>query len=276
MQWIYISPHLDDVALSCGGRVWEQAQEGDHASIWTICAGDPPQGPLSPFAQSLHDRWETGREAIAQRREEDILSCRQLGASYRHFDVPDCIYRRSGAPFESSPGSSGFLYATEESIFGLLHPAEAALVEALWSVRGNPDLRRERIVEYISDRAGLLVPRGVGVYTFPHRSFQEYLAARYLTEEEWPDRMVGLLLADPERWREVALLAAAKAARGAPYAVWGLVEALLSELPAMGADSRAGWAAFIGAAALVDNHLHERVPDRHQPPLGAPVDRRRV
>ena len=68
MEWIFISPHLDDIALSCGGLVWELAHAGDQVSIWTICAGEPPVAPLSPFAESLHDRWQTGAEATQRRR----------------------------------------------------------------------------------------------------------------------------------------------------------------------------------------------------------------
>lgn len=93
MEWIYLSPHLDDIAMSCGGLVWEQAMAGEHVTIWSICAGDPPDTPLSPLAQSLHDRWETGREAVALRREEDARSCAALGAIPRHFTWPDVIYR---------------------------------------------------------------------------------------------------------------------------------------------------------------------------------------
>jgi LmbE family N-acetylglucosaminyl deacetylase len=124
MRWIYISSHLDDVALSCGGLVWEQVQAGNSAGIWTICAGDPPAGPLSPFAEGLHNRWGTGREAAQQRRQEDLASCGHLGAAARHFSVPDCIYRRA------STGRTP-LYTSDDAIMGPLNPAEAGLVKAL-------------------------------------------------------------------------------------------------------------------------------------------------
>jgi hypothetical protein len=52
----------------------------------------------------------------------------RLGASYRHFEIPDCIYRRALA---SAHGHPEYLYAAEESIFGSLHPADAPRIEAL-------------------------------------------------------------------------------------------------------------------------------------------------
>lgn len=128
MQWIYLSPHLDDVALSCGGWVWQQAQLGLEPQVWTICAGDPPAAEFSAFAQSLHQRWQTPGEAAAQRREEDRASCQAMGAGHHHFSLPDCIYRL-GPPASAWEGQA--LYASEESLWGEVHPAEQALVEWL-------------------------------------------------------------------------------------------------------------------------------------------------
>lgn len=94
MRWIYLSPHFDDVVLSCGGVIYEQVQAGQAVEIWTMCAGAPPNGSLPPFAAELHARWQTGAEAVSARRAEDIAACRVLGAAWRHWDLPDCIYRR--------------------------------------------------------------------------------------------------------------------------------------------------------------------------------------
>lgn len=124
MQWIYLSPHPDDAALSCGGLIWEQSNSGDQVSIWTICAGDPPDEPLSPFAETLHRRWGIREPSGAARRLEDLQSCAILGAAARHFLIPDCIYRRS-------PRTNEVLYGSEEAIFNPIHPDEAELVSRL-------------------------------------------------------------------------------------------------------------------------------------------------
>jgi LmbE family N-acetylglucosaminyl deacetylase len=124
MNWIYLSPHLDDVVLSCGGLVWEQVQQGNRVEIWTICAGDPPSIPLSNFALSLHERWQTEQKTPAHRRAEDLVACRRLGVTPRYFSMLDCIYRRS-------PENGESLYNNELDLFGEINPAEIKLVSSL-------------------------------------------------------------------------------------------------------------------------------------------------
>lgn len=123
--WIYLSPHFDDVAYSCGGWLWQQAQAGVTVQVWTICAGKMPAPPYSAFAQALHARWQTGEAAQAIRQEEDLRACAEMGAAARHFTIPDAIYRTSGR----QPGK--FLYDSDETLFGSLHPDDALLVEQL-------------------------------------------------------------------------------------------------------------------------------------------------
>lgn len=124
MKWIYLSPHLDDVALSCGGLVWEQAHAGDQVSIWTICAGDPPSNESTPIIRKMHTLWKIEEEVIGHRRIEDTLSCQCLGADYRHFSIPEAIYRRS-------PVNGAFLYTSVRKRRGDVHREDIKLVEYL-------------------------------------------------------------------------------------------------------------------------------------------------
>ena len=124
MHWIYLSPHLDDAVLSCGGIIWQQVQSGHQVEIWTICAADPPSGPLAPFAQMLHARWQTGSQSMAARRAEDIQACRVLGAAWQHFPFADCIYR-----FDPQTGTP--LIADRDDLFSPLRTADLALADQL-------------------------------------------------------------------------------------------------------------------------------------------------
>jgi LmbE family N-acetylglucosaminyl deacetylase len=140
MDWIYLSPHFDDAVFSCGGLLWEQAQAGNTVTIWTICAGEPLTGEFSAFAQMHHIRWESGEQAVAQRKLEDQLACQRVGAAYHYLPVPDCIYRRAGENYFGKrnkqkasrtiqdPGPEEHLYTTLEAILGPLRPEEDGLV----------------------------------------------------------------------------------------------------------------------------------------------------
>ena len=146
--------------------------------------------------------------------------------------------------------------------------AQKTLVAELLALnRANPDARPGRLEEFLRDRAGLLEPRGVGIYTFPHRTFQEYLAACHLTDHGFPDDLAGLLLAEPNRWREVTLLAGAKATGGTASAAWNLAEALCFEpVPAAGAPlpEPAAWGALLASQVLAENHSLQAVGERNR------------
>lgn len=129
---IYLSPHLDDAALSCGGQIADRAAAGQRVLIVTVMAGSPPPAAASAYIASLHERWQlagaaTGdavTDAAAERRREDVQACAILGADYLHLDVPDCIYRLD-------PQSGKPLYCSDEDIFGEIADAEARLAEAI-------------------------------------------------------------------------------------------------------------------------------------------------
>ncbi len=122
-HWIFLSPHLDDAVLSCGGMIWQQIQAGGQVEIWTVCAGEPPDGPRPDFAVRIEKRWQTGAQSVAARRAEDLAACERLGAQAVHLDLPDCIYRRlpDGSP----------LVNAEEDLWQPLPAAELPRVDQL-------------------------------------------------------------------------------------------------------------------------------------------------
>jgi formylglycine-generating enzyme required for sulfatase activity len=70
--------------------------------------------------------------------------------------------------------------------------------------------KAEQFLEYTEQRAHLLVGRGgrrESVYSFPHRTFQEYLAACHLAALRRFERRAAELAAQSDDWREVLNLA---------------------------------------------------------------------
>ena len=216
------------------------------ASLHAWRSGDLPEKREALYAETvdlLLNRWE---QRLVRRDEQGRYHCIQPSlAEYLKTDKDQVRAVLEELAFEAQ--------RAQPDLTGTADIAEKDLAYRLFDLRNNPDANPKRLVEYLRDRAGLLYPRGVGVYTFPHRSFQEYLAACHLTDEEYPDRIVELVRAEPNRWREVALLAGAKAARGTAASLWQLVDALCFREPADPAVEPAdAWGAQIAAQALVE------------------------
>ncbi len=68
----------------------------------------------------------------------------------------------------------------------------------------------QQVVEAMKLRAGLLLERQGEVFTFPHRTFQEYLAGAHLAAQADFARQAAGLLAEGAHWREVITLGAGK------------------------------------------------------------------
>jgi LmbE family N-acetylglucosaminyl deacetylase len=144
MKTIYLSPHLDDAVFSCGAWIWEQTQQGKDVEIWTICAGDPPAGPLSDLSKSLHESWQLAENAVQIRREEDCQACQIIGAVAKHLPFLDCIYRSSR--------DGDYFYQTAEDIFGGLDSRERDLINEVSTL----------LADLLPPQVEIIVPLGIG------------------------------------------------------------------------------------------------------------------
>jgi LmbE family N-acetylglucosaminyl deacetylase len=122
---IYLSPHLDDAVLSCGGTIYAQSRRDERVLVMTVFAGSPPDVNLTPFTRELWERWGGADDPVAARRAEDRAALEMLGAEVLHLSYLDCVYRQDPATGEA-------LYPTVEHIFAEVQPAESALADALY------------------------------------------------------------------------------------------------------------------------------------------------
>lgn len=114
---LFLSPHLDDAVLSCGGTIFQLTRQGAAVTILTIMAGDPPDPlPDTPIVRDLHQRWRAGESPVAVRRQEDMDAAKVLNATTNHRQYGDCVYRVHGGVA---------LYPSEESLFGDVHPEDS-------------------------------------------------------------------------------------------------------------------------------------------------------
>ncbi|MBI5822539.1 MAG: SUMF1/EgtB/PvdO family nonheme iron enzyme [Chloroflexi bacterium] len=73
------------------------------------------------------------------------------------------------------------------------------------------EIDMDSLLNFLEKRAGLLLDRGEGIYVFPHRSFQEYLAAGFLnTQSDEKFHLDAIFHREPKWWREVVLLGIAR------------------------------------------------------------------
>jgi len=138
------------------------------------------------------------------------------------------------------------------------------------------DVNPQVVLRYLETRAGLLVGRAPGVYAFPHRSFQEYLAACHLADgPEFAQQLRKRVWEDPTWWREVFLLGVGRANQGGLGQAVGVINALVPEEPeGVSEKTDTYWkAAALGGQALVDLHFPEKA--RGQPDFEAMLKRTR-
>ena len=108
--------------------------------------------------------------------------------------------------------------------FAKLHPVE----DWNWA---------DSVIRLMRQRGGLLVQNESGIFTFPHRSFQEYLACRELLRQKSVSLRIHELAVD-DIWREVILLACARLSDTGDYE---RLQAILTELVSEDPTSAEQW-----------------------------------
>lgn len=133
-QHVYLSPHLDDAILSCGGLIHRQRAAGEPVIVITLCAGSPNYSRLSPFAQQYHAAWGNLPDPVASRRAEDRTVLGRWGVTAHHCNTLDSLYRRVDGKVA---------YPDLAALFGEPHPQERDTLPRLWqqeleSLPSNP------------------------------------------------------------------------------------------------------------------------------------------
>ncbi len=160
-----------------------------------------------------------------------------------------------------------------QALNGRVELSQEKLMAAVLKLNRNGQATPAQLADYLRASGGLLGTTGDGFCAFPHRAFQDYAAACHLTDMNFPDALAERLRADPATWREVTLLAGAKAARGVGAAAWMLAEALCPPAPPPAGTANVdpateanGWGALLAAQVLLDaqrGRLAE-IPPRYQ------------
>jgi len=234
---LYLSPHLDDVVLSCGGLIRKQTLAGERVLVATLFAGIPSYEHLSPFARSLHLLWGRHPDPMGHRRQEDRAVLSHLGADPLHLDFLEAIYR--GALREKTslrlcslachvPGQAGqagqapeFLYRSNRALFGAidakdekLHVELASTIEEVAKQQGEPLLYAplaggHHVDHRIARRAAdSLRRRGYPVTyyeDFPYVEEEEALLLALGDREQWSPTLQGIADTIEEKIEAIAI-----------------------------------------------------------------------
>lgn len=156
-EHVYLSPHLDDAVLSCGGAIAWHESSGARSLVVTLCTVAPPaDGPFSDLAHEFHAEWGLSpAEVVTARLHEDDLAMEWLGVDYLHAGMLDALYRHPAA------------YNSRAALFGT-PAADDPLGDALLSLITT---LRQRMPD-----ATFYAPLGVGMHVDHQLTYAAALA----------------------------------------------------------------------------------------------------
>jgi LmbE family N-acetylglucosaminyl deacetylase len=162
---IFLSPHYDDIALSCGGAAALVSQQSREPVIALIFGSEPDRNlKLTQFAESMHRQWGMeAHEVIAGRRHEEAAATAILGARDQFLPFLDAIYR--GDRYTNDPQLFGRLADDKEE-----KELPSKIILSL-GLEGYPD-----------DTTLIYAPLATGNHVDHQVAF---LAGKYLAEAGW-------------------------------------------------------------------------------------------
>jgi LmbE family N-acetylglucosaminyl deacetylase len=144
-EYIYLSPHLDDAALACGGMLAAQRAAGRRVLVVTVCTASPaPDAQFNALTLEFHRRWGLApAEVVAARLREEQHAMALLDADSYAAGMLDSIYRHPAA------------YDSRAALFGTPAPDDPLLPMLLQLIR----TLRERM-----PGARIYAPLGIGMH----------------------------------------------------------------------------------------------------------------
>ena len=133
------------------------------------------------------------------------------------------------------------------------------------------DVSPQVLIDFLERRSGLLIERDAKVYTFPHRSFQEYLAGCHLVDQDdYEERLLGLAGEDAGWWREVCLFSVGKRKSGGMSAAVNAIENLvLEDAQKVSRRGEREWRlAVLAGLACLEARLPEALAKQKEQPRG--------
>lgn len=148
--------------------------------------------------------------------------------------------------------------------------SEGAVLEAFSKIL-DENTSPVLVLRYLNTRAGLLSSRKAGIYAFPHRSFQEFLAAQAISARVNSTGVLReLVRQDAHWWREVALWTAGIKGRGGVDNIIAIVNHLVPDSHTNISFSDSDYRSVILAGMILNQ---ERAKPIHEPVYAAPFHR---
>lgn len=150
----FISPHLDDAALSCGGLLAELSTKTDVTVITVFTTARPSHYTLSAKKALKDSSYATASKLYKARREEDIKAFEDLPITLTHLNEEESLYRLKAHPSDL------------ESLIGQFIPEFVHVYPtyALHIAKGKISSDDQPLIERISDKLKTLIPEGSVVF----------------------------------------------------------------------------------------------------------------